>query len=87
MCKIFFFDKLFFILFLFLFFSNMNSSLKSQSTDISMQEFELSQIFQEQYYDIFHEILHLQQNQFISNLLNNPLYFTIPLTVILVDNK
>ena len=46
----------------------MNSSLKSQSTDISMQEFELSQIFQEQYYDIFHEILHLQQNQFISNL-------------------
>ena len=46
----------------------MNSSTKLQSTDISMQELELSQLFQEQYNDIFHEILQVQQNQFISNL-------------------
>jgi hypothetical protein len=47
----------------------MNSSLKFQYTDISKQELELSQIFQEQYNDLFHEILHIHQNQFISNLI------------------
>ena len=47
----------------------MNSSLKFQYTDISKQELELSQIFQEQYNDLFHEILHIHQNQFISTLI------------------
>ena len=46
----------------------MNSSLKFQIADISIYELELSQIFQEQYNDLYSNILHISQDEFISNL-------------------
>ena len=46
----------------------MNSSQKIQIADISMYELELSQIFQEQYNDLYSKILHISQDEFISNL-------------------
>ena len=54
----------------------MNSSQKYQMTDISLNELELSKIFQDQYNDLYPKILQIPQNQFISNLLKQVSIFT-----------